>query len=416
MKKIIIPATIGNLMEWYDFTLYANFVTVLGELFFPKDTWFSSVAGFMVFAVGFIFRPLGGFLFGHIGDKFGRKRALTISVLLISSLTLVIAVLPTYEQIGLAAPITLFAIRIVQGLSIGGEYSGAITIMAEAAPPGRRTLYSSIALSTSSLGVLIGSLFAYTISNNMSEADLLSYGWRIPFFVGGAMGFFGLYMRVYMAESPEFLAQKKKHNIVQLPIKELLAHNRRGILVGLGVAVLNSSLYTIISTFMVYYVHSILGQPLSDATLLVVFSMLATCISCLATGAIADKLGPIRVAVVASMLVILMSFPVFLLIDTQIWWMQVLSLVLLGAFFGMAKGTLGVLLYSCFPTNVRFSGLSLCNNLAAMLISGLSPVLLFAKYDNLSLGYMPASIYLITVSIISAYYILQVKKFNFNDE
>ena len=417
--RTAVAATVGNIVEWFDFALYGNFIVLFGTLFFPADAGYANVAGFLVFSIGFICRPLGGILFGHIGDTIGRKTALTISVLLMSSLTFVIALLPTYQQVGILAPIILFTARIIQGLSLGGEYGGAVTLMAELAPKNRKTLYSSIALSTASIGVLLGTTTVYILSICITEEQMNSFGWRIPFVIGGLMGLFGLYMRTHMSESPEFdeenTANKEKNQFREIPFMSLISSNKTGIILGLGITLFNQSIYTINSTYIPFYVQTALGGSLSLGSYLLMISTISTVIACIGIGYIADRFGPMRVSITAAILVICFAFPVFWLLETKILYYQVIAQMVLGTSFGMAKGVLGISLYKCFPTRVRFSGLSFCNNVAAMTITGMAPIILFSQCDDtLGCSSTSASLFIVIFSAISILAMLKVDKHETN--
>ncbi|MFO0068875.1 MAG: MFS transporter, partial [Alphaproteobacteria bacterium] len=195
-KKVVVSGMLGNGLEWYDYALYGHMSVVFSRLFFPTDDpSLSLILTFLTFAAGFVSRPLGAVIFGRIGDKFGRKKALVASMILMAIPTGMIGLLPTYEMIGVAAPILLLSIRILQGISLGGAFSGSMSYVVEHAPPTMRSTIGSVTMLSLVIGFLIGSAVSTIIASSLSEADFMSWGWRLPFFVGVLIGFVGYYIR-----------------------------------------------------------------------------------------------------------------------------------------------------------------------------------------------------------------------------
>ena len=225
MRKILVSSMIGNALEWYDFVLYVQFSTIIGSLFFPSDNEFTSLlATFGIFAVGFVMRPIGGILFGILGDKFGRKSALVFSILMMAIPTALIGFLPTYEQVGIIAPISLTIIRLLQGLALGGGFSGCMTFIVEHAPSKQRGLIGSTSMFSLGAGVLLGIVVSLGFSKCLSPEDFISWGWRVPFIISLGIGMIAFYIRNNIDESPIYLEAKKHGNLSKTPVKEVLTH------------------------------------------------------------------------------------------------------------------------------------------------------------------------------------------------
>ena len=219
MRKVVISGMIGNALEWYDYALYAQFAYIIGVKFFPQ-TEFVEILTFAVFAAGFVVRPLGGIIFGQIGDRFGRRIALVLGIMLMAIPTAGIGLLPSYESIGITAPIILVIIRLLQGFSLGGEFSGCIAYIVEHSPADKRGLAGSAAFVSMCLGMLLGLIVAQGFTYFLSEENLLSWGWRIPFIVGLFIGLVGLYIRSHLAESPLYKAAKAQGALSRTPLRE----------------------------------------------------------------------------------------------------------------------------------------------------------------------------------------------------
>jgi len=238
-RRAAAAAFIGTMIEWYDFYIYATAAAlVFGALFFPSDnSLFSTMAAFGTFAVGFFARPLGGIVFGHIGDRIGRKKSLVITLLMMGVVTVGIGLLPTYAQIGAAAPVLLIVLRVIQGIAVGGEWGGAVLMAGEHAPKGRRTFFASFAQLGSPAGLIL-SLLAFGAVTRLPEEELMSWGWRVPFLASALLLLVGLAIRLGVNESPEFLASReqaeKSRRKEQAPVLEVLRTAWRPLLLCIG--------------------------------------------------------------------------------------------------------------------------------------------------------------------------------------
>ena len=223
MRKVIFTGSVANSLEWYDFALYANFAGLIGQKFFPSfDSSAAMIAAFSVFAVGFLMRPIGAVIFGTIGDRFGRKLALSLSILLMAIPTALVGLLPTYETIGVWAPILLTLMRLLQGLSMGGALTGSASYIIEHAKPKNRGLAGSASMFSLCLGFMVGSVIAWALSTYMSHDNFMSYGWRLPFLFGVVIMAVTYYIKRHSIESPEFEEEKIAGSLVKHPFKELI--------------------------------------------------------------------------------------------------------------------------------------------------------------------------------------------------
>ena len=267
-RRAAAAAFIGTMIEWYDFYIYATAAAlVFGALFFPSDDkLFSTMAAFGTFAVGFFARPLGGIVFGHIGDRIGRKKSLIITLLMMGVVTVCIGLLPTYAQIGAAAPVLLILLRIVQGIAVGGEWGGAVLMAGEHAPKGRRNFFASFAQLGSPAGLIL-SLLAFSAVTRLPEEDLMSWGWRLPFLASSLLLLVGLAIRLGVNESPEFLASReqasKSQHKEQAPVMEVLRTAWRPLLLCIGANTLGIAGVYFTNTFMIAYTTQQLELPRS---------------------------------------------------------------------------------------------------------------------------------------------------------
>ena len=408
-KKVILPATIGNTMEWYDFALYSSFITIFSSHFFSDSSNYQHLSGFMLFSLAYIFRPLGGIIFGHIGDTIGRKAALSLSIMSMAGATFLIAFLPSYDSIGWPATFLVCFARIIQGLSIGGEYSGAITLCAEHAPAKSKNLFASISVSVSALGMLLGSFAALVINLIFTNEEVVAFAWRIPFLIGGLLGIVGLYLRKQMQETPEFESSE-----IKIPLKDLLVNYRKNVIVASFVGTTTSALYTIISTFVTFFVVNVLSQELVETSSLLTVGLSFAFVSCILSGWLTDKFAtPSKAMAIASLLAAMFVFPAFYLIYTGTFVHQMIVMAILGTILGISKSAIGMLMYTCFPAKVRFSGIALANNMNAMLVMGISPSILYINCVICQFTFTPAVLYVITaamISLVATFFVGGIKK------
>lgn len=409
-NKIIIAACAGNVLEWYDFALYGYLAAILAKLFFPtSDNLASLIATFGVFAAGFIMRPFGALVFGYLGDKIGRKQTLIISIFLMAIPTTLICILPVYSQIGLLAPILLIIIRLLQGFSIGGEFTGSISYLVEKAPNNRRGFYGSWTYFSTFTGSILGSFVAAITTICFSDSQLYSWGWRIPFLLGIVLAFIGLYMRKGIDETKVFKTLKNTGNISTSPLKETFKNHWKQLLIVIGsTCVIATSTYMIF-IYMVTYISISSNIPLSTALTINTISMIFLIILIPLFGYLSDIIGRKPILITASLGIILLSYPLFLLMYQENNWYYALSQLVFTIMISMFQGVSPALYVELLPAKTRMSSLSIGYNLAQVIFGGMTPLIatLLVKYSGIEIA--PA-FYLIICSIISIIVYLNIQE------
>lgn len=408
LKRVIASCMIGNALEWYDFALYGYFATTIGTLFFPKFSVFASLmATFGIFAAGFIMRPLGGLVFGHIGDKIGRKKALLWSIYLMAIPTTLIGLLPTYEQIGWLAPLLLTLIRLAQGLSMGGEFTGSMIFVVEHAGQHNRGIYGSWVVFSLLLGILVGSATATFTCYFLSEDQLLSWGWRIPFLLSIVGGFVGSAMRRMIKEPQQFAKAKEQHKESSTPIVELFKYHSKTIMYVVTLELTLSIGFYLIVTFMNNFLTALLNFDMVTSLLMTTISMVAMGISIPISGWISDKIGRKPVLLFAALAFMLFAYPLFRALEgtpTMALFSQIVLSFLMGIFFAPIPATLVEL----FPMKVRYSGLAISHSISMAVFGGSAPLIATGLIHLTNNNAAPA-LYLSTASFISALALLFLK-------
>lgn len=380
--KTLTLAALGGALEFYDFVIFVFFATTMGALFFPADTpqWLTLVQTFGIFAAGYLARPLGGVLMAHFGDLSGRKRMFMLSILLMAIPTLLMGLLPTYAHVGVLAPILLLVLRILQGAAIGGEAPGAWVFVSEHVSPRHRNLACG-ALSLGLLaGILIGSLVARVVNAAFDDAQLLAWGWRIPFIVGGVFGLLALHVRRQLHETPVFADMQARRALsVELPLKAVVRDHLGAVLLGMLLTWLLTAAVVVTILMMPTFLQG-MGVSRDVALAGNAWAVLAAMVANLIAGALADRFGGGRVLALWSAL-----------LGIAFWWFY--SEAQAGAYsqwhYAIAGAAVGLtamipaIALSGFPARVRFSGLSFSYNVAYAIAGGLTPVLLsLAMKDN----------------------------------
>ena len=383
-RRAAAAAFIGTMIEWYDFYIYATAAAlVFGQLFFPSDDkLFSTMAAFGTFAVGFFARPLGGVVFGHIGDRIGRKKSLVITLVMMGVVTVCIGLLPTYAQIGTAAPVMLIVLRVVQGIAVGGEWGGAVLMAGEHAPKGRRNFFASFAQLGSPAGLIL-SLLAFSAVTRLPEADLMSWGWRLPFLASALLLVVGLAIRLGVSESPEFLADKalaedqRAKAVVkeQAPVLEVLKTSWRPLLLCIGANTLGIAGVYFTNTFMIAYSTQQLGLPRSLILECLFFvAIIQFCIQPVAAW-VAEKIGATRFLCFMTILAMASPYPMFVLVSTAEAPLIIagiaLAVVCMASFYAVIAGYVS----GMFDTRVRYTAISLAYQICGALAGGLTPLI-----------------------------------------
>lgn len=373
-NKVVAASFIGNFVEWFDYAVYGYLAVTITTVFFPEsDKQTGLLLTFGLFAVSFFVRPLGGFIWGHLGDKFGRRLALSWSILIMSAATFCIALIPGYDTIGLWAPIILLIIRVIQGFSASGEYAGAAAFLVEYAPPKRRGLFAAVVPASTATGLLLGSLLAALLTGLLSTDQMHDWGWRLPFLLAAPMGLIGRYIRTRLEDSPAFRALEAEDKTDATPIKDLFRDHWRQLIQAVGAVLLNAVGFYILLSYMPTYLSQVVGLDEAKSYLATTVALLTYIGFIFVMGMLSDKLGRKKVLMTASILFVVFTVPLFMLLDTGNFVVIVLVQILLGAMLTLNDGTLPSYLAEMFPTRVRYTGFAVSFNLSNALFGGTAP-------------------------------------------
>ena len=414
-KKVLIASLTGSAIEWFDYFLYGTAAAlVFNKIFFPMvDPVIGLILSYLSFSLTFFIRPIGGVLFAHIGDRIGRKKTLVLTLSLMGGATVMIGLLPTYEMIGLWAPALLILMRIIQGMGIGGEWGGALLLAYEYAPEKRKGFFGSIPQAGVTIGMLMAT-FIVSLMTLFSEADFLSWGWRIPFLLSSVLVLLGLWIRKDIDETPDFQKVKASGQVAKTPLRDTLKHHWREVLIAAGLKVVETAPFYIFSTFVVSYATSTLTYQKSQALEAVTLGALVATLMIPLMGLLSDKVGRQRMYAISVFVLGLFIVPWFMLLNTGTTWGIVLATVIaFGVLWAPVTAVLGTLCSEIFSANVRYTGITLGYQLGAALAGGTAPLIatgLLAKYDG---DWVPVAWYLavtVTISLIAIFCASRVKR------
>ncbi|OZI74336.1 MFS transporter [Bordetella genomosp. 12] len=404
-------AFVGTMIEWYDFYIYATAAAlVFGKLFFPSvDGFYGTLAAFGTFAVGFFARPLGGAVFGHIGDRIGRKKSLVITLLMMGSVTVLIGLLPTYAQIGIWAPVLLVILRFIQGIAVGGEWGGAVLMAGEHSPDqSKRTFFASFAQLGSPAGLIL-SMLMFKLVTSMDDAAFMSWGWRVPFLFSAALLIVGFAIRMSVNESPDFLAeQERKAKLAaskpaeeKTPLMEVLRGAPGLLVLAVGANVLGIAGFYFTNTFMLAYTTQYVGLSravILDSLLLVsIMQFFITPLSAY----IASRIGNRRFLLITSFLSILTPYVMFNLVDmgtrTSLTFGVGTAVLFMGAYYAVIAGYVS----DSFPTRIRYTGISMAYQLSGAIFGGLTPILGTILAQKFQGHWWPLALLFSAISLLS---------------
>jgi len=404
--RIILAACIGSALEWYDFFLYGTAAAlVFGDLFFPKsDPLIGTLLAFLTFGVGFIVRPVGGVLFGIMGDRYGRKPVLVATLLMIGAGTTLIGVLPTYATAGYWAPIMLVFLRLIQGLGAGAEYGGAVIFLVENAPARHRGFWGGFA----PLGVSIGNLLAagaFALVTMLPRADLLAWGWRLPFLASFLLILVGLFVRLRLEETPVFTkAVLARGKVERNPAMQALRRHPRNFLVVLGARMAENGLGYLFPVFGLSYVINTLGVAKSAALSALMLAFVVELFAILGFAALSDRVGRRPVYLFGACAGIVLTFPFFWMVGTREWIWIALAFILARAVVTAAMfGPQAAYFAELFPPQRRFAGFAFARELGSLLAGGPAPFLATALVAWAGGGWWPVACYVVVLSGITAY-------------
>ncbi|MCS4254587.1 MHS family proline/betaine transporter-like MFS transporter [Rhodococcus erythropolis] len=414
VKRAVKATMLGNAMEWFDFGVYAYLATTIGKVFFPDASGSAQLLStFAIFAAAFIVRPLGGLFFGPLGDRIGRKKVLATTIILMAGSTFAIGLIPSYESIGIAAPILLVLLRLLQGFSTGGEYGGASTFVAEYAPDKRRGFFASFLEFGTLAGYVAAAGIVTIIQTVVSAEDLLQWGWRIPFLIAGPLGLIGLYLRLRLEETPAFqmMEQAEERSLADestgKKLRETLVDNWRPLVLCIVlVATYNIAHYGLLS-YMPTYLTNTLGYDESHGLVLMIIVMIVMMMGISYVGKFSDRVGRKPLLLSGFIGFFVLSLPAYLLIGIGNYVTVFLGLAILGGLLLLFVGVFPSVLPALFPTGIRYGGLAIGYNLAVSIFGGTTPLVLTAL-ESATGSNLVAPMYMMIAAVIGGIAVLMI--------
>ena len=377
VRKVVIASLIGSTIEWYDFFLYGIVAgIVFNKLYFPSDDPIVAIMlAYATFAVGFVARPFGGLIFGHFGDKIGRKKMLVLTLLIMGVATVLIGLMPTYQQIGVLAPIGLLILRVAQGIGVGGEWGGAVLMTYEYAPENKRGFYASIPQIGLALGLTLSSAITALLSL-LPDAAFMAWGWRVGFILSIGLVIVGLWIRMHIDETPEFQKVKEEKAEVAVPFLKLIREYPREIILGMGVRYVDGVAFNILAVFSIVYLTNYAGISRTAALTMVALAALVLIVFIPLFGKLSDIWGRPRTYAVGSLLIAAVAFPAFRMMQTGDTTMAAAGLILsLGIVYAMCYGPEAALFSDLFDASVRYTGISFVYQFSGIFASGITPMI-----------------------------------------
>ena len=412
-RTALWASLVGTTIEWYDFFLYATAASlVFNHAFFPdQSTFVGTLLSFATFAVGFLVRPIGGFVFGHVGDRIGRKKTLAFTMLLMGGATALMGVLPTAAQIGVLAPILLLLLRIVQGFALGGEWAGAVLLAVEHSPPRRRGLFGSIPQVGLALGLALGTGVFALLQVSLPDDAFLTYGWRIAFLFSIVLVIFGVVVRLRASETPAFERVRDSDSRAAVPLREVFTPPvLRSTVLGMLSRWGEGAAFNTWGVFAIAYATSTLKLDKVPVLISVTAAALLMAVLLPVSGLLADRFGAKRVYATGIAAYAIAVFPTFALFGTRSIWLYALALlVVFGVIHALFYGAQGTLYASLFPARIRYTGLSTVYQLSGVYASGLTPLILTALIGAAGGSPWIACTYLATTATISVVATLLLK-------
>ncbi|MBS7661805.1 MHS family MFS transporter [Pseudomonas lalucatii] len=408
VRKVVIASVIGATIEWYDFFLYGVVAgIVFNQLYFPADDpLVSTMLAYGTFAVGFLSRPIGGVIFGHFGDKIGRKSMLVMTMMIMGVATFLIGLVPSYDSIGIWAPLLLLLLRIFQGIGLGGEWGGAVLMAFEYAPKHQRGFYASLPQIGLAIGLCLASGVVAALSYSLTESQFLDWGWRIAFLLSAALVFLGTWIRLNVMESPEFAKVKEANAEAAIPFVDMMKRYPKNVLAGMGARYIDGVFFNVFGVFSLSYLTQTLNLPRSEALIGVMAAAVVMCFTIPLFGALSDRIGRTRVYFWGALITALSAFPAFWLMTTSggdmfMIWMAIV--IPFGIFYAAVYGPEAALFCELFDAKVRYTGISFVYQFSGIFASGLTPIIATALMRSSDGEPWSTCFYVLFAGAVSAY-------------
>ncbi|MFK0043903.1 MFS transporter [Streptomyces sp. NPDC090741] len=404
IRRIVAASLIGTTIEWYDFFLYGTAAAlVFNKLFFPtSDPLTGTLIAFITYAIGFLARPIGGVVFGHFGDKVGRKKLLVLSLLMMGGATFAMGLLPTYTSIGVGAPVLLTVLRLVQGFALGGEWGGAVLIVSEHGGAAHRGFWASWPQSGAPGGNLLATGVLALLAGVQSDAAFLAWGWRVPFLLSGVLVVVGLWIRLSVSESPVFLAAQaaRQGRKDEAPVVQVFRRSLRQVLTAIGTRFGENISYYVLTSFLLVYVTVHLGLPKSTALNAVLIGSAVHFVTIPAWGALSDRIGRRPVTLIGSAGMALWAFAFFALVDSKSFAVITVAVTAGLLLHGAMYGPQAAFISEMFDTDVRYSGASMGSQLASIVAGALAPLIAVELLKDYGSS-VPVSLYLCAAAVVT---------------
>ncbi len=401
--KVAASSFLGNFIEWFDYATYAYFAITIGIVFFPESEVDSTMLAFAVFAISFIFRPLGAAFWGSMGDKKGRKWSLSLSIFMMTGAAFLIGCLPSFETIGLLSPLLLLCLRSVQGFSAAGEYSGAAVFLAEYSPAKHRGKYCALVPASTAAGLLAGSTAALLIKLLLPEADVIAWGWRIPFLLAGPLGLVAHYIRTRLEDSPTFeeaVSETTRIKEAPNPTRRVFKKYRKRLLASIAATMVNSVGFYLVLTYLPTYLTSYAGMEAAPAQLATDIALVTYIVILMGAGKVSDIVGRKKMLLGACVAFIVLSIPAFMMLNTASLPIVIAGELILCATLSINDSNIACYQAEMFPTEVRYTGAALGSNIAYVIFGGTASFVATALIDITGNGMAPAY-YMMAICLVA---------------
>ncbi|HZE39903.1 MAG TPA: MFS transporter [Stackebrandtia sp.] len=391
----------GNFIEWYDFGVYAYLAATIAKVFFPSENSQQGLLfAFGFFAVSFLVRPLGGLFFGPLGDRIGRQRILALTIVLMSGATMLVGLIPSFSVIGWGSPILLLVCRLVQGFSTGGEYGGAATFIAEYAPDRKRGFLGSFLEFGTLAGTIVAAGMTVLLTSGLSDAAMLSWGWRIPFLIACPLGLFGLYLRYKLEDTPAFRDLENKHEVARSPLRDCFVKDWRPLLICVGIVLIVNVAYYTVLTYMPTYLTKTLKLSDTESLLVSILMMAIMMLIITPIGAMSDWIGRKPMLMIAAVGFVVLAYPAFMLMQLRTALSISLGMLIIGLLLVVLQGTIPSALPALFPTQVRYGAFAISYNVSTSLFGGTAPLMITFLSGRLgNASFMPAFYLMVAAAI-----------------